>query len=221
MARRTSIIDDNQQALIEGGGYLRVSPAPFPPDDERDIQRVYRNFLTLDGDGTTSSMLVDGSTTSQLFYIQAVPNLDIYITSISFLIAATGVSLGNDFLGIGSALTNGVRIYYEDNNGETNIATDLIVNFNFIRLCQGNPAFGDAANAFLAPSISGSGKNVSDGYLPVLDFKGVFGFQYGLKLAKNTNHRLVVEINDDLTAGTVGAGAQFDAIAYGFERKEG
>jgi hypothetical protein len=99
VARRTSIIDDNQQALIEGGGYLRVSPAPFPPNDERDIQRIYRNFLTLGGDGTTSSMLVDGSTTSQLFYIQAVPNLDIYITSISFLIAATGVSLGNDFLG--------------------------------------------------------------------------------------------------------------------------
>jgi len=67
MARRTSIIDDNQQALIEDGGYLRVSPAPFPPDDERDIQKVFRDFLTLDGDGTTSSMLVDGSTTSQLF----------------------------------------------------------------------------------------------------------------------------------------------------------
>ena len=220
MARRTSIIDDNQQALIEGGGYLRVSPAPFPPDDNRDIQKVYRSFLTLNGDGTTSSFLVDGSTTSQLFYIEAVPDLDIYVTSISFLLAATGITLGNDFLGNGAPLTNGIRIYYEDNNGETNIGTDLVVNFSFIRLCQGNPPFGDGATAFQATGISGAGKNVSDGYLPVLDFKSVFGFQYGLKLARNTTHRLVIEINDDLSTG-LGAGAQFDAIAYGFERKEG
>jgi len=206
---------------------LFVQPAPFPPDDNRDIQLIYRQFLTLNGDGTTSEMTVDGSTTSQLFYIQGEPDNDIYVTSLSIIIVGAGIVLGNDFAGSGAALTNGCRLYYEDNNGEVNIGTDLQTNFDFIRLCQGQPAFNNGDNStgtgpFIAPSISGaSGKGATpaDGILPILNFRDVFGFQYGLKLARNTNNRLVLEVNDNLTTG-LGANAAFNIIAYGFKRKQ-
>jgi hypothetical protein len=54
-----------------------------------------------------------------------------------------------------------------------------------------------------------SGKNAADGIIPVLDINTVFGFEYGLRLFKGTNNRLVFEINDDLTTG----------LGLGFERK--
>lgn len=227
MSRRTSIQDGEgtgKNAIVDPGGYLFVQPAPFPPDDNRDIQLIYRQFLTLNGDGTTSNMLVDGSTTSQIFTIPGKPNNDIYITSLSFVIAGDGLVLGNDFAGSGSPLTNGCRLYYEDSNGEVNIGTSLQTNFDFIRLCQGNPAFADPTlGPFIADNIagaSGKGSTPADGIIPVLNFRDVFGFQYGLKIARNTTNRLVLEVNDNLTTG-LGLNAAFNIIAYGFERKEG
>jgi len=222
MSGKTRIVDDNKQALIEDGGYIRVQPAPFPPQDDRDKQLIFRQFLTLNGDGTTIDMLVDGSTTAQIFSIDGISRADIYITSLSIIIAGAGIALGNDFAGSGAALTNGMRLYYEDSNGEVNIGTDLQTNFDFIRLCQGNPAFADPTlGPFIAPSIQGaSGKGLSpaDGILPVLDFQRIFGFQYGLKIAKGTTNRLVLEVNDNLTTG-LGTNASFNIIAYGFELK--
>ena len=227
MSRRTTIQDGEgtgKNAIVDPGGYLFVQPAPFPPDDNRDIQLIYRQFLTLNGDGTTSDMLVDGSTTSQIFTIPGKPNNDIYITSLSFVIAGDGLVLGNDFAGSGSPLTNGCRLYYEDSNGEVNIGTSLQTNFDFIRLCQGNPAFADPTlGPFIADNIagaSGKGSTPADGIIPVLNFRDVFGFQYGLKIARNTTNRLVLEVNDNLTTG-LGLNAAFNIIAYGFERKEG
>ena len=227
MSRRTTIQDGEgtgKNAQVDPGGYLFVQPAPFPPDDNRDIQLIYRQFLTLNGDGTTSDMLVDGSVTSQIFTIPGKPNNDIYITSLSFVIAGDGLVLGNDFAGSGSPLTNGCRLYYEDSNGEVNIGTNLQTNFDFIRLCQGNPAFADPTlGPFIADNIAGaSGKGVTpaDGIIPVLSFRDVFGFQYGLKIARNTTHQLALEINDNLTTG-LGLNAAFNIIAYGFERKQG
>jgi hypothetical protein len=222
MSSKTRIVDDNKQALIEDGGYIRVQPAPFPPQDDRDKQLIFRQFLTLNGDGTTTDMLVDGSVTPQTFSIDGIARADIYITSLSFIIAGDGIVLGDDFAGSTAALTNGMRLYYEDNNGEVNIGTSLTTNFDFIRLCQGNPAFADPTlGPFIAPAIqgaSGKGASPANGILPVLDFQRIFGFQYGLKIAKATNHRLVLEVNDNLTTG-LGLNAAFNIIAYGFELK--
>jgi len=227
MSRRTTIQDGEgtgKNAQVDPGGYLFVQPAPFPPDDNRDIQLIYRQFLTLNGDGTTIDMLVDGSVTPQIFTIPGKPDNDIYITSLSFVIAGDGLVLGNDFAGSGTALTNGMRLYYEDSNGEVNIGTSLQTNFDFIRLCQGNPAFADPTlGPFIADNIAGSsgkGSTPADGIIPVLNFRDVFGFQYGLKIARNTNNRLVLEVNDNLTTG-LGLNAAFNIIAYGFERKQG
>jgi hypothetical protein len=193
-------------AKVSNEGFLFTQEAPFPPSGEETKITVYREFLTLNNDGTTNDMRVDGSTTSQYFWVNSEPNFDIYITTLSFLISDAGAEL--DEFGNLAALTNGCRLFYEDNNGEINIGTDLVSNFEFIRLCQGNPAFGNAADAFRARNIVGG----SEGYIPVFDFRN-FGFRWGLKLKAGTNNRLVMEINDNVSSID-----GFNATAYGFRR---
>lgn len=193
-------------AKVSNEGFLFTQEAPFPPSGEETKITVYREFLTLNNDGTTNDMRVDGSTTSQYFWVNSEPNFDIYITTLSFLISDAGAEL--DEFGNLAALTNGCRLFYEDNNGEINIGTDLVSNFEFIRLCQGNPAFGNAADAFRARNIVGG----SEGYIPVFDFRN-FGFRWGLKLKAGTNNRLVMEINDQVSSID-----GFNATAYGFRR---
>lgn len=221
MSRNSNIIDGEgtgSYLKVNEGGYVLTQSSGLPPKDDRDIQIVYRKFLTLNGDGTTTSMLVDGSTTPQLFYVEANPNNDIYITSLSIVVQATGISLGDDFAGDTTGLSNGCRLYYEDKNGEINIGTNLTTNFDLIRLCQGNPGFGDNANAFKIPNLAGKGGKTADGYIPVLDFPEIFGFNYGLRLQRGTTNKLVFEINDNIS-GTAGLNAELNIIVYGFERK--
>ena len=207
------------RAKVTEGGYIYAQDSNLPPLDDRDSQIIYRQNLTLNGDGTTTEMTVDGSTTPQLFTINAIPEKDIYITSLSIFVQATALSLGQDFAGSNTAtatlaLPNGCRLFYEDKNGEINIGTDIVVNFDFIRLCQGNAPFGDSTTAFIktdgTPTI-----------FPILSFKKVFGFQSGLRLLRNTTDKLVFEVNDNLTAGgtILPADASINIIANGFELK--
>lgn len=209
MSIRTNIEDGEgtgRLARVSPEGFLYTQEAPYPPAGEKTKLTVYREFLTQNGNGSTTDMRVNGATTSELFYISAEPDYDIYITTVSFLIADAGASL-SEFGGI-TALSNGCRFYYEDENGEINIGTNLISNFEFVRLCQGNPAFGGGTSAFLANNVVGT----SEAFIPVFDFR-LFGFKWGLKLSAGTNNRLVMEINDNVS----GIDA-FNAIAYGFRR---
>lgn len=228
MAKPVNITDGTGKgikAVVTDGGYLRTQQSPYPANDNRDLTFVFRQFLTLNGDGTTTSMLVDGSTVAQKFFIEGEAEDDIYVTSLSFLIQAGGVVLGNDFAGSGSPLANGCRIYYEDKNGEVDIGTSLQTNFDFIRLCQGNPAFSDGSGSiepFIAPNVAGGGGGKGGGsaanaIIPVLNIRDIFGLPYGVKLQAKTTHKLVIEINDDLTTG-LGTNPAFNIIAYGFKR---
>lgn len=209
MSFNTKIQDGSGQgyyAKVSPEGFLYTQEAPFPPVGEDTKITIYREFLTLNGNGT-SDMRVNGSVTPQRFWINAEPGFDIYITTVSFLIADAGASL-NEFGGI-TALTNGCRFYYEDLNGQINIGTSLVSNWEFVRLCQGQPAFGSGASAFLANNVVGA----SEAFIPVFDFRN-FGFKWGLKLFAGTNNRLVLEINDNVTAIDA-----LNVIAYGFRRK--
>jgi len=226
MSRNSNILDGTGSGSflkVNEGGYIQVQNSNIPPIDDRDLQILYREFLTLNGDGSTTSMLVDGSTTSQLFYIGGISENDIYITSLSIAIQGDTINLGDDFAGSGAALANGCRLYYEDQNGEINIGTNLTTNFEFVRLCQGNPGFGDGTNSFKLLNIAAGSKGVkeADGYIPVLDFPEVFGFNYGLRLQRGTTNRLVLEVNDNLNTATgpLPSNAGFNIIAYGFQRK--
>ena len=227
MSRNSNIVDgggSGKYIKVNDAGYILTQNSIVPPNDSRDLQIIYRKFLTLNADGTTTEMLVDGSTTPQKFYVEASSENDIYITSLSIIIQGALLNLGDDFAGnedapAGVPLTNGFNIYYEDQNGLINIGTDFTTNFDFIRLCQGNPNFGDDGNAFIIPGLTaGKKKNAATGIIPILDFNEVFGFTYGLKLLRGSNNRFVFEINDDLTTG-LGLNSGMNVIAYGFERK--
>ena len=225
MSVRSKIVFRDNEAIVDDNGFLRVAVSNIPLSNVGNRQIIYRNFLTLDNDGSTVEMTVDGSTTPQRFTINAQEDKDTFITSLSFQIIGTGIALGEDFAGSGASLTNGCRLFYKDNvNGEVNIGTQLQNNFDFIRLCQGNPAFNNGGTTqdtgpFIAPSITsaggGKGGSVADGIIPVLDIKNVFGLAFGIKLNANTKDELVLEVNDDLSAG-LGVGASFNIIAYGF-----
>ena len=148
------------------------------------------------------------SSTNQTFYVQASETRDRYICQLSFVIADASQTL-NEFANTNAALTNGCRLFYEDELGEVDIHEALKTNFQFVRLSGGSPAFGDAANAFRASNVSGA----SEGYLPVLDLRSMFGFRWGVRLAVGTTQRIAMTIRDDCSAAD-----QFDCIAYGFER---
>lgn len=209
MAIKTYIEDGTgtgNVAKVSSDGYLYTQEAPYPPVGEDTKITIYRERLTLNNDGTTFDARVNGSVTSQHFWVQAEADTDVYITSVSFLIADANATL-TQFGNIGT-LANGCRVYYEDENGIINVGTNLVSNFEFVRLCLGQPAFGNGATAFQAGNVAGT----SEGYIPVLDFRN-FGFRWGLRLKSGTLNKLVLEVNDNVT----GVDA-FDAIAYGFRR---
>jgi len=187
---------------------LLVSDVGCPPLMQQK-NRVFRQYLTDDGTASGSEdMVVNGSTTAVEFWVKADNNDDRYITTLSFIIADVNATL-NEFGNV-TALTNGCQLYYETLAQTTIIHSTLKTNFDFVRLCLGQPAFGDATTAFRASNVVGN----SEGYLPVLDLRRLVP-PFGIKLDRGTTQRLVLKVRDDCT-GVDG----FDCIAYGFDRFE-
>ena len=78
---------------ISTGGNARELDSPYPPVIDQSPLRVFIQNLTLNGDGITSDMRVDGSVTPQDFYIESSGDFDTYITSIAFLISAENATI--------------------------------------------------------------------------------------------------------------------------------
>ena len=194
-------------AGVQDGALLSMA-MPFPPFGVDQRLRVFRQYLTDDGlAGGTSSMLVNGTSTNVDYYIPADANNDRYIASLSFVIADASASL-NQFGNV-TALNNGCVLEYSDVKGVVTIHDALKTNFNFVRLCLGNPAWGQQANSFIANNVTGS----SEAFLPVLDFRTVFGMPWGVRLLAGSVQKVTLRIRDDCSGID-----QFDCIAYGFER---
>lgn len=187
---------------------LLVLQQPYPPIGVSKMY-VFRRKFSLDGTATgTSDMRVLGTLAAPVkFYIPADLPDDRYITMLSFMIAGASCTL-SEFSTV-PALTNGCRLYYEQPSGIKIIHDSLKTNWDFIRLCGGQPAFGSGADAFRATNVVGA----SEAYIPTLDLTKIMPL--GVKLDKGTNQRLVLEVRDDLTAVAI---TGFDCIAYGFDR---
>jgi len=197
------------KAGVEDGA-LCVSDRGVPPQQLNGEVRIFRQFLTADGtDSGSNDMRVNGTSTAAVpFYVGSASDADRYVCTLSFLIADANANL-NQFGNI-TALSNGCNLFYEDGDlGNVTIHSALTSNFDFVRLCNGNPSFGNTTNVFKASNASGN----SDGYLPVLNIKEVFGLTWGIKLTKGSTKRIVLEVKDDAT----GVDA-FNCIAYGFDR---
>ena len=132
-----------------------------------------------------------------------------FIDSISWRIADVNAS-ANKFGNL-TALTNGVQLIYSNLDvGEVVIGNSLQTNFDFIRLCQGKPSFGNSNDALLITNASPGG---AEGYIPVLDFSEMFGLPWGIRIRKNSKEKLIIRINDN-TSGV----DNFDAVAFGFKK---
>lgn len=196
-------------ASVSSENTLLTQDQGLPPISPKGRGVVFRQFLTADGTASGSNdMQVDGSTTPVEFWVPANSTYDLYIANISFVIADASAVL-NKFGNI-TALTNGCDLEYFTDGGTNTIGTALKSNFDFVRLCLGNPPFGDGAAAFRASNV----ESTSEGYIPVLNFSQVFGFPYGIRLRPGTSDKLIVRVNDN----TTGVDA-FNAIAYGFTRQ--
>jgi hypothetical protein len=221
MSKRAKIAYQNIRPSVNGDGRLFEIDTTYPPiTNDRQII-LYVDDLTLNGDGVTTDMKVDGSVTTQDFFVRAEPDFDIFINSVSFFIAAENVlaDLG-EFAGITTPLTNGCQLIYESGEvGDIIIGDNLTTNFELLRMCNMNPQFGLVSNE--AFKIVQAFSNADDGYLFILKFSD-YGYEQeysgGLRLRAGSEDRLVFKIRDDLDR-TPSEISSFDGRVYGFKRR--
>ena len=197
----------NVTAKVNPNGSLIVETLNTPSAVHPD-QKIFRQYLTNDGLAAgTNDMQVDGSTTNVPYWVGSSSLGDRYITALSFEIADATSTLSK--FGNITALTNGCTLVFQDSKlGDVTIHGTLKSNYDFVRLCLGNPSFGDGTTAFQAGNVV----STSEAYIPVLNFKNTFGIAYGLRIPKNSTKELVLTVRDD-TTGVDG----FNCIAYGFD----
>lgn len=219
MPKIGKINNQKDRVLVSENYRLSEIDSTYPPIDGIQNVQIYVNSLTLNNDGVTTSMKVNGSVTPQEFYVSAENGFNIYINSISFYIAAELVLAGlGEFGGITTPLTNGCQLLYE-NTDNIIIGDDLKTNYDLLRMSVMNPNFGLVSNA--AFKVVQAFSNQDDGYLFILKFND-YGFdtEYsgGLKLKSSTSDRLVFKIRDNLNL-TPSEISTFNAIAYGYKLK--
>lgn len=205
----------NTKAAVDDTLSLRVVAFPAPAIAPHPVL-PFVQFMTDDGLSSGSEDMQQAGTLAAPveFWIPASSTADRWITSISFEIADQNATL--NLFGTVAALTNGCRLYYDHPSGEIDIAgvdgvaggTALQSNWDFVRLCDGQPAFGTTTSAFRASNVSGN----SEGYIPILDLK-TWMPPFGFKLDKGSNQRLVLEVRDTTTGVD-----SFNAFVKGFDR---
>lgn len=221
MSKRGKIVYQDLKPIVNDDGRLYEIDTVYPPiTNDRQII-LYVDDLTLNNDGVTTDMKVDGSVTTQEFSVNADSEFDIFINSVSFFIAAELVvtDLG-EFGGITTPLTNGCQLIYENSDeGDIIIGDNLQTNYDLLRMCNMNPQFGLDSNA--AFKIIQAFSNQDDGYLFILKFSD-YGYEQeysgGIRLKAGTTDRLVFKIRDDLNL-TPSEISSFDGRVYGFKRR--
>ncbi len=221
MPKIGKLISQKYNAKVSIDERLCETDQTYPPIDGDQIIQLYVRPLTLNNDGVTTDMKVNGSVTPQEFYIESEVDFDIYINSISFFIAAelTLADLG-EFAGITTPLTNGCQMIYESNEvGEIIIGDELKTNFDLLRMATMNPNFGLVSNA--AFKVIQTFSNQDDGYFFIVRFSD-YGYETeysgGLRLKGSTSDRIVFKIRDNLNL-TPSEISTFNGIAYGFKRR--
>lgn len=170
-----------------------VSSTGTPPVGVKTLLKPFSSLFT-DSAGATDMRVVGTPTAPIDFYVGAGPQGDRHVYTLSFTISDSAASL-NQFGNL-APLTTGCSLIYEDQElGDVVIASELKTNFDFIQLCNFQPAFGTGTAAFLASNVSGA----SEAYIPILDIKEVFGMAYGLRLPRSSSKRLILRIFDDTT----------------------
>lgn len=212
MARDIRLLDGfgtDNRVKISADGYLNVQMSTDPPLAQETLMTIYREFMK---DSTGATSMITAASGAE-FSVRAETGYDVYIKTLSFLMAGTGLVLDGwgGGAGAGTALTNGCTLYYEDENGIITVADQLRRNYDVIRLCLGHPTTGGAADAFVVNNTEGTSESV----IPQLNFSQ-FGFKYGIKLKAGSSDKIVFKFNDSMAGEAL---TSMNIIAYGVRRK--
>lgn len=197
----------DNRVCVDGDGTLNVVTHDHPPRRESRVLIPFRQYLTDDGTSSgDNDMKVNGSVNPVIFSVKAQQDKDIYIRSLSILIADAGATLAQ--FGNLTALTNGIEFCWETQDlGTLALHEGLKSNFDMVRLADGQPAFGSGNSSFKANNVV----STSEAFLPVVNLS-IFGGKWGLRLRKGTTDSLFFKINDNLTGVD-----QFDAVCKGIK----
>jgi hypothetical protein len=200
--------ESGKQLEIHDEGEIGVVVHQHPPIDEKISALPFRQYFTTDGFKSGSNdMSVDGSINFVDFYIKASTEYDIYIKYITTEIGDGGAPALNKF-GALPALTNGLAFLWDTTEEPLyELHEGIKTNKEFIRIASDTSAIGTGTEAFLA-DVSGGGTEKS--YLPNMDMAELYGFNWGLRLRKGTNDRIVYRVQDNLTGLST-----FNSIATG------
>jgi len=202
--------ENNEVAQVIDGG-LVVSQYPAPAKSNNDVVTLPNvEFMTINGDGITGALNVDGSVNTVDAYIEAKNDSDIYVKVANVLISDTKGGSGlilNEF-GALPALTNGIVLYFEANNIKYPLLPrGLQTNFDFVRLGSLSPHLGSDETAY---RIKGAKTGNDYDYLSVIDLVNAGPGNQGIRLAAGTKQKIGVLIQDDISSlvgfeiGTIG-----------------
>lgn len=189
---QTAITDPQSRFNVKVGtqGEVFTTMHTHPPLDESIISLPFSNWFENNG---SNDMKVNGSVTPVLFSVNAVPDFDIYIKTVSVRISDAAATL--DKFGGLAALTNGISfVYITPRSGEIVIQDEIKTNLSFIRIAQNTLGIGGGNDAFKA-DINGGG---ADTYLPVINMTETFGFPWGLHLKKGSLSTIGFYVKDNV-----------------------
>ena len=219
MSRKQKITYNSLQPKVDSNHRLYEIDTTYPPLTNEKQLLFYSNSLTLNGDGVTTDMRVDGSSTTQEFFIKSEENADIFVTSLSFFIAAELTTTDFSEFGGTTQLTNGCQLIYESyDRGDIIIGDNLRTNFDFSRISTFSPSFGlTTTDAF---KLRQAFSNTDDGFFFILKFSD-YGYEReyggGIRIKAGKNERLVLKIRDNLNL-TLTQLSTFDGRVYGYKK---
>ena len=187
--------ENGRQLKVNGEGEITASIHTHPPIDEKVEALPFRSYFLKSG---SNNMRVDGSTTNADFVISADADYDYFIKAINIKLADAGAKF--NLFGALTALTNGVEFLWQSQAvGELVIHDGIKDNLEWFRLANISPTIID---------LSGGG---ADAVVVTVDMKILFSSNWGVRLQKGTNDKLIFRVRDNLSAGL----DEFNIIAYG------
>lgn len=196
------------EAHVTAEKAILVTQYPCPPLLPQK-NKVFSQFLTTTGlESGSNDMGIDGSTTPVNFWVPADSDADLYITKLNFLVGYGASGELWEFADSNSALTNGVKIFYEDTYGDEIVVANPQRNYSFLRFALTDGIIPTAWE------LRHLGATNDYGYLCSIDLTKMLPV-YGLKLDMKTQQKIVVTIRDNCTDADT-----FNCRAFGFKRFE-
>jgi len=167
----------------------------------KDLDDLFIENATLDGDGVTKQMTVNGSGTPKEFRVDAAIATDIFVEELRFFGQGNGIQFKN-FLSQNSPLNNGLFIEIKSDNTTTTLPL-IYTTADF----KNKFSFGQGASGFALDIASGR-----DDFIAVYTFNNPFIMRVAGTFTNDDYIKII--ISDNLSNGI----SELEFIAKGFEK---